>query len=102
MDIRPVDVQMFINKTSQLNKSEDNNQKANDQNLMFSDHLKKNFESENQKTIESNKSEEQNISKDGRGNKGSYQKNKKNKKQQEQEKDKKTKKSSMSFLDISI
>lgn len=41
MDIRPVDVQMFINKSSQLNRSEDNNQKSMDQNLMFSEHLKK-------------------------------------------------------------
>ncbi len=66
MDIRPVDVQMFINKSSQINRNEDNNQKNLDQNLMFSEHLKKNVETDNKRTIESNKSEEQNINKDGK------------------------------------
>ena len=78
MDIRPVDVQMFINKSSQLNRGEDFDQKNMDQNLMFSEHLKKNIETENRKTIETNKSEEQNINKDGKGNSSHYKKQQKN------------------------
>lgn len=101
MDIRPVDVQMFINKSSQINRAEDNNQKNMDQNLMFSEHLKKNVETENRRTIESNKSEEENINKDGKGN-GSYYK----KQQKQKDKDKNNKKNNkndgLSFLDISI
>ena len=54
MDIRPVDVQMFINKSSNINRAEDNNQKNMDQNLLFSEHLKKNVETENKKTINLN------------------------------------------------
>lgn len=101
MDIRPVDVQMFINKSSQLNSAEDNNQKSMDQNLMFSEHLKKNVETENKKTIESNKSEEQNINKDGKGNSNYYKDQKKNK-DRDNKKDKNNKKDGLSFLDISI
>nr|WP_317358274.1 hypothetical protein [uncultured Tyzzerella sp.] len=101
MDIRPVDVQMFINKSSQLNRAEDFDQKNMDQNLMFSEHLKKNIETENRKTIETNKSEEQNINKDGKGNNGHYKKQQKNKNiNSKEEKSKKT--NSLSFLDISI
>lgn len=99
MDVRPVDVQMFINKSSQINRAEDNNQKNMDQNLMFSGHFKKNVETENRRTVESNKSEEQNINKDGKGN-GSYYK------KQQKGKDKNNKKNNkndgLSFLDISI
>ena len=103
MDIRPVDVQMFINKSSQINRNEDNNQKNLDQNLMFSEHLKKNVETDNKRTIESNKSEEQNINKDGKGN-GSHYKNNKNKKDKEVDNKhkNKSKNNELSFLDISI
>ena len=101
MDIRPVDVQMFINKSSNINRSEDNNQKNMDQNLLFSEHLKKNVETENKKTIESNKSEQQNVNKDGKGNSGSYSQNKKQK-NKEGEKEKMNNKDKLSFLDISI
>ena len=101
MDIRPVDVQMFINKSSNINRSEDNNQKNMDQNLLFSEHLKKNVETENKKTIESNKSEQQNVNKDGKGNSGSYSQNKKQK-NKEGEKEKMNNKDRLSFLDISI
>ena len=101
MDIRPVDVQMFINKSSNINRSEDNNQKNMDQNLLFSEHLKKNVETENKKTIESNKSEQQNVNKDGKGNSGSYSQNKKQK-NKEDEKEKMNNKDKLSFLDISI
>ncbi len=100
MDIRPVDVQMFINKSSQINRTEDNNQKTMDENLMFSEHLKKNVETENKRTLESNKSEGQNINKDGKGNNGQYKKQGKNKK--ETQKNEKKYNNSLSFLDISI
>ena len=101
MDIRPVDVQMFINKSSNINRAEDNNQKNMDQNLLFSEHLKKNVETENKKTIESNKSEQQNVNKDGKGNSGPYSQNKKQK-NKEGEKEKMNTKDKLSFLDISI
>mgnify|MGYP001624989762 CR=1 FL=1 len=100
MDIRPVDVQMFINKSSQINRTEDNNQKTMDENLMFSEHLKKNVETENKRTLESNKSEGQNINKDGKGNNGQYKKQGKNKKKKQ--KNEKKYNNSLSFLDISI
>ncbi len=101
MDIRPVDVQMFINKASQINRGEDNNQRNMDQNLMFSEHLKKNVETENRKTIESNKANEESINKDGKGNGSSYSKNN-NKKNKDDKKPKANKNDGLSFLDISI
>lgn len=101
MDIRPVDVQMFINKSSQVNRNEDNNQRNMDQNLMFSEQLKKNVETDNKRTIESNKSEEQNINKDGKGN-GSYYKNNKKDKEKDKDSKKNNKNDGLSFLDISI
>lgn len=103
MDIRPVDVQMFINKSSQINRNEDNNQKNMDQNLLFSQHLKKNIETENKRTIESNKSEQQGINKDGKGNSGSYKKSEKQKKEEDKKnKNNNSNKEKLSFLDISI
>ncbi len=100
MDIRPVDVQMFINKSSQINRTEDDTQKNMDQNLMFSEHLKKNVEIENKKTIESNKAQEQDVDKDGRG-KGNLSRRKNSKKDKGNKKDKNSK-DGLSFLDISI
>lgn len=102
MDIRPVDVQMFINKASQVNRGEDNNQRNMDQNLMFSEHLKKNVETENRKTIESNKANEDNVDKDGKGNGASYHKKNNNKKSKDNKNLKSNKNNSLSFLDISI
>ena len=102
MDIRPIDVQMFINKSSQINRSEDNNQKNMDQNLMFSEHLKKNVETENKKTIESNKAQEQDVNKDGKGNGNLYSKKHNKKDDKNNKNDKNSKKDGLSFLDISI
>lgn len=87
MDIRPVDVQMFINKSSQINKNENQEQKGTEQYQLFSDHFQKTTEKQEQKTIETNKSEDSQINKDGKGN-GNNSKNKKNKKNNQ--KDKKT------------
>ena len=61
---------------------------------------KKNVETENKRTLESNKSEQQNINKDGKGNNGQYKKQGKNKKQTQ--KNEKKYNNSLSFLDISI
>lgn len=103
MEIRPVDVQMFINKSSQTTRTEDNAQHNMDQNLMFSEHLKKNVQEESKKTIETNKSKEQNINKDKKGNGGFYKNNKKSQKDQEKdEKEENKKPLSLSFLDITI
>ena len=100
MDIRPVDVQMFINKSSQANKYENNSQRSAEQGFVFSEHLKKNIESENKKTIQSNKSEDSQISKDGKG-KGFNRDKKENSKKKEKEQEKR-KEQKLSFLDIKI
>ncbi|WP_250278444.1 hypothetical protein [[Clostridium] colinum] len=101
MDIKPIDVQMFINKSTQINKSEDYNHRNLEQNFIFSEHFKKNTDMEGQKTIESSKTEEENINKDKKGKGNLYNKNN-NKKSQSLTKEKDNKKDNLSFLDISI
>lgn len=103
MDIRPVDVQMFINKSSQIDKNENREQKGNEQFQMFSEHFQKTTKDEMQKTIETNKSEDRELNKDGKGNK----RNKQNKeikasKEKENSKENKNKNQGISLFDISI
>lgn len=100
MDIKPVDVQMFINRSSQINKSEDSTQKHLDQNLMFAEHFRKNIETDNKKTLESNKSEKENVDKDSKNNRNFNKRDKNNKK--EDVKKEEAKKEKLSFLNISI
>lgn len=102
MDIRPVDVQMFINKSSSTTRLENNDQRGFDQNMLFSEQMKKNIDNENNKTISSNKSEQHNINKDGSNKQGKGKGKKRNKNNKKNENMKNTKKSSISFLDISI
>ena len=99
MDIRPIDAQMFINRASQISKSEDTMQRQEEQNLIFSEHFRKNVETENKKTMESNETEKENVNKDS-NNKNYYSKQKKNKK--ECKKEEKANKEKTGFLDISI
>lgn len=100
MDIRPVDVQMFINKSMQTNRNDDFNQYETDKNLTFFEHFKKDIETDNKKTIESDKSNQASINKDGKGH-SSYN-NKKENKKEEKKKNTSTKSKSLGFLDISI
>ncbi len=101
MDIRPVDVQMLINKSSQTNRNEDLNQQQFDRNLAFFQEFKKELQTDSKRTIESDKSNQTNINKDGKNM--SSDKNKRGKKEKKEEEKKKTSKNeSLSFLDISI
>lgn len=101
MDIRPVDVQMFINKSAQINKNENQEQKGNEQFQLFSDHFQKTTQEQQNKTIETNKSEDSQINKDGK-NKGQN-KNKEKNNSKSKEKDKKNNSGvKLSLFDISI
>lgn len=103
MDIRPVDVQMFINKASQINKNENREQMTNEQFQLFSDNFKKTNEQQNQKTIETNKSEDSQINKDGKNKKNKYKyKNKKNTKSKENNKESRNLKESQGLFNVSI
>lgn len=106
MDIRPVDVQMFINKSSQIDKNENREQKGNEQFQMFSEHFQKTTKDEMQKTIETNKSEDRELNKDRKGNKRNKE-TKENKgikasKEKENSKENKNKNQGISLFDISI
>lgn len=100
MDIKPINVQMFINKSSSTSRLENNEQRNLEQSMIFSEQMKKNIDEENNKTVNSNKAEDREINKDGKQNKNKQEKNKKNNKKQENEN--KNNKASLSFLNISI
>jgi len=101
MSIQPIDMQVMIHKSTEVNKTNNDVQKNNEQQQLFSSELDKTIQKEQQQVLNTNKSEEQIIEYGKGGNKGEYRGRKKNKnKQQEPEKSKKNK--SSSIFDVSI
>lgn len=68
MEIRPCDAQMFINKSTENNKNNNDTLKQNDLYQNLSENFKKNIENDNIKTIQSNKSQGELIDSDKKGN----------------------------------
>lgn len=101
MDIKPVDVQMFINKSSQINKNENQEQKGNEQFQFFAETFKKTNQEKNQKTIETNKSEDSQVNKDGK-NQNQKQKNNKQKNNKTLNNKNSNKKQSQSLFNVCI
>lgn len=100
MSINPINMQMMINKASDVNRVNNDQQRMSEEQEAFSNQLKKEAEHDAQKTIKSTHTEEQSI-KDGQsGNKGQYSKKDKGKKNEDEEKVKKNK--STSLFDVSI
>lgn len=100
MDIRPVDMQLVINKAADVHKINDNPRQHLENQYNFADSFTKEANHESQKTVNLQKGEDQNIS-DGKGgkNKDSRRRNRKKANQQE-ESDKNVK--SGSIFDVSI
>lgn len=104
MDIRPCDVQMFINKSSDNNKTNNDTLKYNElyQNLSYE--FKKNTENETKKTNQLNKTEGETIDNNKKGSQQFYnEKNDKKKKVKKEEVAEKSKKQKESYIfDVSI
>lgn len=79
MSIRPIDMQVMLNNTANINKINNTTQQHNEAQLMFDQQFKETVERDNERTIETNKSEEERI------------KDEHKKKNQQQEKNKKEK-----------
>lgn len=105
MSIKPIDMQIMLNNTANVNKINNPGQQQGEQQLMFSQHLKDEISRDNERTVQTNKSEEEKIKDDQEGNKGKYNKNKKEKEKEEKnsEIDESVKKNkSSSIFDVSI
>lgn len=104
MSIRPVDLQVLVPKSTELN-----NQNVNTKAEFFQQHmaqeLTKHDENAKQVVIETNKSDEKNkIDKDGKNSNGqsSKKKNRNRSLKQEEEHEEEKKRGSMSMFDITI
>lgn len=77
MSIKPIDMQIMLNNTANVNKINNHSQQQGEQQVMFSEHLKQEVEKENERTVQTNKSEDERIKDDRKGNKGQYRQRKK-------------------------
>lgn len=101
MDIRPVDMQLVVNKAADVNKIHDNMRQNTESQQMFAEQFTKEAQRQDQRTVNLQKGEDQNIS-DGKGNKNkdNYRKRRKRKSAEEEEKIKKE--MGGSIFDVSI
>ena len=104
MSIRPVDMQITINNGSEISKM-NNNQESNRpevQNQRFGNELQKQTEINTQTVLNSNKSEQDAIHKDGKGQGGSNSNKKNRRKSEKKTSDKSMKAEKTGMFDVSI
>ncbi len=104
MSIKPIDMQIMLNNTANVNKINNHSQQQGEQQIMFSEHLRQEVNKDNERTIQSNKSEGEKIKDDQKGNKGQYKRNKneKEEKNNNESDDGIKKNKSSSIFDVSI
>ncbi len=100
MSIRPIDMQVIVHRSSEVSRTA--NEVRPEVAQQFADQFKKEVVHNDQHVVQLNKSEQNNVNKDGKGN-ASYQKNKDAKKQGKDSKNDKPKLSDgSSFYDVTI
>lgn len=78
MSIRPVDLQVMLPRSTEVGKIQNNiNNRPENQQQLFAQHLQRQVEHDQQHVIQTNKSEKQTVDKDG-SNKNKQQARKKN------------------------
>lgn len=87
MSIRPVDLQVLVQKSGEIHRMNDNNQRQDLNTQAFADVMKKEVKLDDQQVRNLNKSEQEKINKDGKGN-ASYDKQEKEKEDEKKEKGK--------------
>lgn len=102
MAIQPIDMQVMIHKSTEVNKTNNELQRNNEQQQMFAEEFSKNLYKEQQQVTNTNKSEQQTIEYGKNGNKGQYNKRNKRKKDENKDKEKDKNKNSSSMFDVSI
>lgn len=100
MAIQPVDLQLMVNRSTELNQTTNHNQKYDAQQQTFNYEFQQHIQQSASQINQTNKSEENNI-KDGQNrNKGQYKGRKQSKKKTDDKNTKKNK--SNSLFDVSI
>lgn len=101
MAIRPVDLQLLVQKTSDVNRTEQGEARRPEvAHQQFSQVMQKHVDEETHQVLHSNKSEHDGIDKDGSNN-NQYEKRRKNKNKPEA-KEKTVKQESTSMFDVTI
>jgi len=71
MGIRPVDLQVMVQRAPELNRATNNDgSRAETQNSQFAQSFQKVVEQEGKQVLEANQAEQTNVNKDGRGQSG--------------------------------
>ncbi|MDR3091347.1 MAG: hypothetical protein LBU36_03990 [Clostridiales bacterium] len=102
MAIRPVDLQLLVQQTQEIQKHQpDNGARQNSQNLQFTDMLQKQVQQEQETILQSDKSEKNDVDKDGKNGGNSAKQQKRRNSARERERSK-TKAGALSMFDVSI
>lgn len=103
MAIRPVDLQLLVQKTTEINRTEQGEARRPEvQHQQFSQVMQKHTDQETHQVLQSNKSEHDGINKDG-SSQNQYERRKKNKgKEKDEHKSKSAKSGSTSMFDVTI
>jgi len=99
MDIRPVDIQLMMNKASEVNKVSDT---VSSQQQMFSAHLEEKTRQETQRTVNTSKSEGETITDKQQSNKREYKGKKSKRHKKENDSADKKKAANTSLFDVKI
>jgi predicted secreted Zn-dependent protease len=101
MSIRPVDMQVTVQKSPDINRAQNNEaNRPEAAQQHFSQKLQREVEQRDQQVVQTNRSEDRNVDKDGKGSGGFAGSNKK--RQPSKKNDDKEKRPGSSLLDISI
>ena len=102
MSIRPVDLQVLIPRSAEVNKTESpESRRPEVMNQLFANTLQKRVEQDQQQVLQTYRPEQDAVDKDG-SNKNNQEKNKKKNRKTAQELSKTRKATSTSMIDISI
>lgn len=99
MSIRPIDLSVLVPKTAEVSKVEHTESRRPEvEGQQFAETMMKQSEHSGQHVIQSNKTEQESVNKDG-SNKNQYERKNKKKKKNDQEK---TKSNTTSMFDVSV
>lgn len=101
MSIRPVDLQVVVQRTAEVGRVNESNPRQDANTQAFSDVVKKEIDLNDKQVLDLNKSEQDKITKDGKGNSGNSGQGKK-KKQKENDDQTKDAPRQMGMFDVSV
>jgi len=102
MSIRPVDLQVVVQRTAEVGRAGENNPRQDANSQAFSDVVKKEIDLKDKQVADLNKSEHEKISKDGKGNSGHGGRRGKKKNDEADSEDAKEAPKQMGMFDVSV